>query len=45
MYADLARLSDQELEEQVRALVRRMAVDESNVIARMPLRHAPPCLN
>ncbi|MCO6482473.1 MAG: hypothetical protein J5I62_06735 [Flavobacteriales bacterium] len=45
VYADLSRLSDKELDEQVREWVRRMTVNESSVIARMPLRQATLSLN
>lgn len=45
VYTDLSQLSDRELEEQVRTWVRRMAVDESKVIARMPLGNPAISLN
>lgn len=45
VYADLSRLTDKELDDQVRALVRRMSVNESDVIARMPLRLSTFSLN
>ncbi|HEX2616686.1 MAG: hypothetical protein QM724_10010 [Flavobacteriales bacterium] len=45
VYKDLARLSDGELDEQVRAIVRRMRVNESHVIARMVLRQPTFSLN
>jgi hypothetical protein len=45
VYTDLSRLSDKELDEQVRELVRRMAVNECDVIARMPLRPSTFSMN
>lgn len=45
VYTDLSRLTDRELEEQVRAWLRRMTVDESKVIARMPLGNPAISLN
>ncbi|HMN06657.1 MAG TPA: hypothetical protein PKD45_13130 [Flavobacteriales bacterium] len=45
IYADLSQLSDQELVEQVRALIRRMSADESAVIARMTPRQPTISLN
>lgn len=45
VYRDLNRLSDRELEEQVRRLVEQMNADESPVIARMVLRYPVFSLN
>ena len=45
VYKDPNALSDAELEEQVRAMVRRMRADESHVIARMVLRQPTFSLN
>ncbi len=45
VYTDLSRLSDQELEDHVRSLVRRMHRNESQVIARMVLRDPTFSLN
>jgi len=45
VYMDLSRLSDRELEDHVRRMVRRMSTDESQAIARMILRHPTFSLN
>ncbi|HEY0975984.1 MAG TPA: hypothetical protein VGE21_00830 [Flavobacteriales bacterium] len=45
VYSDLSRLSDLELDEQVRAMLRRMRTNESHVIARMVLRQPTFSLN
>ncbi len=45
VYRDLSKLSDGELDEQVRAIVRRMRANESNVIARMVLRQPTFSMN
>lgn len=45
VYKDLSKLSEGELDEQVRAIVRRMRADESHVIARMVLRQPSFSLN
>lgn len=45
VYSDLSRLSDLELDEQVRAMLRRMRANESHVIARMVLRQPTFSLN
>lgn len=45
VYADLSKLSEGELDEQVRAMLRRMRKDESHVIARMVLRQPTFSLN
>ncbi len=45
VYKDLSKLSDRELDEQVNAIVRRMRVNESNVIARMVLRQPTFSMN
>jgi hypothetical protein len=45
VYVDLARLSDAELDRQVRYMVRRMRTNESPVIARMVLREPTIGLN
>jgi hypothetical protein len=45
VYKDPNALSDSELEEQVRAMVRRMRANESHVIARMVLRQPTFSLN
>jgi hypothetical protein len=45
VYKDLSKLSDRELDEQVNAIVRRMRVNESHVIARMVLRQPTFSMN
>jgi|GEM_PF-484822 len=45
VYQDPNALSDAELDEQVRAMVRRMRSNESHVIARMVLRQPTFSLN
>ncbi|MBS1581748.1 MAG: hypothetical protein JST66_06050 [Bacteroidetes bacterium] len=45
VYKDLSKLSEGELDEQVRAIVRRMQANESHVIARMVLRQPTFSLN
>ncbi len=45
VYQDPNALSDAELEEQVRAMVRRMRSNESHVIARMVMRQPTFSLN
>ncbi|MGB3525371.1 MAG: hypothetical protein WBB32_05325 [Flavobacteriales bacterium] len=45
VYSDLSRLTDRELEEHVRTMVRRMRANESHVIARMVLRQPTFSLN
>ncbi|MBK9759054.1 MAG: hypothetical protein IPO90_03530 [Flavobacteriales bacterium] len=45
VYKDLAKLSDMELDEQVRCMVRRMRANESSIIARMSLRQPTFSLN
>lgn len=45
VYKDLAKLSDRELDEQVRAMIQRMRSNESSVIARMVLRQPTFSLN
>lgn len=45
VYKDLAKLSDVELDDQVRAIVRRMRANESGIIARMTLRQPTFSLN
>ena len=45
VYQDPNALSDAELEEQVRAMVRRMRANESHVIARMVMRQPTFSLN
>jgi hypothetical protein len=45
VYKDLSKLSDRELEEQVRAIVRRMRTNEAHVIARMILRQPTFSMN
>lgn len=45
VYKDVTSLTDRELDEHVRALVRRMRANESAVIARMALRHPTFSLN
>ncbi len=45
VYQDLTKLSDSELEEQVRVMVRRMRTNESSIIARMSLRQPTFSLN
>ena len=45
VYRDLSQLSDRELDEQVQAMIRRMRVDDSPVIARMVLRQPTFSLN
>lgn len=45
VYKDLSKLSEGELDEQVRAIVRRMQANESHVIARMVLRQPIFSLN
>lgn len=45
VYRDLSLLSDMELEEHVRSMVRRMRANESHVIARMVLRQPTFSLN
>lgn len=45
LYKDLAKLSDVELDEQVKAIVRRMRANESAVIARMSMRQPTFSLN
>lgn len=45
VYKDLAKLSDRELDEHVRAMVQRMRTNESSVIARMVLRQPTFSLN
>ncbi|MBL8001696.1 MAG: hypothetical protein JNL05_07030 [Flavobacteriales bacterium] len=45
VYKDLSKLSDRELDEQVAAIIRRMRVNESNVIARMVLRQPTFSMN
>jgi hypothetical protein len=45
VYEDLSRLSDAELDAQVRSMVRRMRTNESNVIARLVLRRPTFSLN
>lgn len=45
VYKDLAKLSDVELDEQVKAIVRRMRANESAVIARMSMRQPTFSLN
>ncbi len=45
VYKDLAKLSDVELDEQVKAIVRRMRANESSVIARMSMRQPTFSLN
>ncbi len=45
VYKDLSGLSDVELEEHLRAMIRRMRSDESHVIARMTLRNPSFSLN
>lgn len=45
VYRDLAKLSDAELDEQVRSIVRRMRANESAVIARMSMRQPTFSLN
>jgi hypothetical protein len=45
VYKDLSKLSDRELDEQVNAIVRRMRINESHVIARMVLRQPTFSMN
>ena len=45
VYTNLSRLSETELEEHVRSMMRRMRVNESPVIARMVLRQPTFSLN
>jgi hypothetical protein len=45
VYKDLSKLSEGELDEQVRAMLRRMRANESHVIARMSLRQPTFSLN
>jgi hypothetical protein len=45
VYKVLAKLSDVELDEQVKAIVRRMRANESSVIARMSMRQPTFSLN
>ncbi|MEO5584777.1 MAG: hypothetical protein ABIQ75_04925 [Flavobacteriales bacterium] len=45
IYKDLSLLSDTELEEHVRSMVRRMRANESHVIARMVLRQPSFSMN
>lgn len=45
VYKDLTKLSDVELDEQVKAIVRRMRANESAVIARMSMRQPTFSLN
>lgn len=45
VYKDLSKLSDRELDEQVYAIVRRMRINESHVIARMVLRQPTFSMN
>jgi hypothetical protein len=45
VYRDLSKLSDVELDEQVRLMVRRMRTNESGIIARMSLRQPTFSLN
>jgi hypothetical protein len=45
VYKDLSKLSDRELDEQVATIIRRMRVNESNVIARMVLRQPTFSMN
>ncbi|MCB9169479.1 MAG: hypothetical protein H6597_06175 [Flavobacteriales bacterium] len=45
IYRDLSQLSDRELDQQVVAMLRRMRVNESSVIARMALRRPTFGLN
>ncbi len=45
VYRDLSKLSDVELDEQVRVMVRRMRTNESAIIARMSLRQPTFSLN
>lgn len=45
VYKDLAKLSDRELDEHVRAMIQRMHANESSVIARMVLRQPTFSLN
>lgn len=45
VYKDLSKLSDGELDEQVRAMVRRMRMNESRIIARMVLRQPTFSMN
>ena len=45
VYKDLAKLSDVELDDHVRAIVRRMRANESGIIARMTLRQPTFSLN
>ncbi len=45
VYKDLTKLSDVELDDQVRAIVRRMRANESGIIARMSLRQPTFSLN
>lgn len=45
IYKDLSCLSDKELEELVRSMVRRMRANESHVIARMVMRQPSFCMN
>ena len=45
VYKDLSKLSNGELDEQVRAMVRRMRMNESRIIARMVLRQPTFSMN
>lgn len=45
VYKDLASLSEGELDEQIKAVLRRMRSDESHVIARMALRQPTFSMN
>lgn len=45
VYSDPARMSDSELDEHVRTMMRRMRKNESDVIARMILRQPTFSLN
>jgi len=45
VYKDLSKLTDGELTEQVYAIVRRMRMNESRIIARMVLRQPTFSLN